>query len=161
MAEPHYMPRFGRKLAVRWWPSQEGPEQGGERGAGGTKAHYRKQSIHRESRASPRVKTPALGEASLRREHMVLLSAKGWPTVKSPFAESFLLSALGEGFSCWRHRRNRNGRLRSLNSPRARRTWLSAKKNTRRRGTFTESIKSSVSVLCLLTANFPKKLHIF
>jgi hypothetical protein len=30
---------------------------------------------------------------------MVRLSAKDWPTVKSPFAESILLSALGEGFS--------------------------------------------------------------
>jgi hypothetical protein len=29
---------------------------------------------------------------------MFWLSAKGWPAVKSPFAESFLLSALGEGF---------------------------------------------------------------
>jgi hypothetical protein len=26
------------------------------------------------------------------------LSAKDWPTVNNPFAESFLLSALGEGF---------------------------------------------------------------
>jgi hypothetical protein len=38
---------------------------------------------------------------------------------------------------------------------------LSAKKNTRRRNTFTESIIPSVSVLFLLTANFPKKIHIF
>jgi hypothetical protein len=60
--------------------------------------HYRKQSLHRESGASPRAKPPALGEASLRREQMFWLSAKGWPTVKSRFAESFLLSALGEGF---------------------------------------------------------------
>jgi hypothetical protein len=67
---------------------------------------------------------------------MVWLSAKDWPTVKRPFAESFLLSALGEGFSCRRHRRNRNVRLRPLNSPRARRTWPSAKKYTPRRRHF-------------------------
>jgi hypothetical protein len=61
-------------------------------------AHYRKHSLHRESGASPRAKPPTHGEASLRREQMFWLSAKDWPTVKSPFAESFLLSALGEGF---------------------------------------------------------------
>jgi hypothetical protein len=55
------------------------------------------------------------------------------PRWRAPFAESILLSALGEGFSWRRHRRRRNGRLRLLNSPRARRTWLSAKKYTRLR----------------------------
>jgi hypothetical protein len=98
--------------------------------------HYQKQSLHRESGASPRAKAPALGESSLRREHMVWLSAKHWPMVKSPFAESILLSAPSERFS-WRcHHRKRNGRLRPLNSPRAKCTWLSAKKYTRRRGHF-------------------------
>jgi hypothetical protein len=29
---------------------------------------------------------------------MFWLAAKDWPTVNSPFAKSFLLSALGEGF---------------------------------------------------------------
>jgi hypothetical protein len=62
------------------------------------KTHYRKQSLHRELEASARAKSAALGEAPLRREHKVWLSAKDWPTVISTFAESFLSSALGEGF---------------------------------------------------------------
>jgi hypothetical protein len=66
--------------------------------AAGDTTHYWKQRLHRESEASPRAKPPALGEAPLRREQMFWLSVKEWPTVKSPFAESFLLSALGEGF---------------------------------------------------------------
>jgi hypothetical protein len=33
--------------------------------------HYQKQSLHREPRALPRAKAPALSEASLRREHVV------------------------------------------------------------------------------------------
>jgi hypothetical protein len=60
--------------------------------------HYGKQSLHRELEASARAKSPALGEAHLRREHKVWLSAKDWPTVNSTLAESFLPSALGEGF---------------------------------------------------------------
>jgi hypothetical protein len=77
--------------------------------------------------------------------------------VNNPFAESFLLSALGEGFG-WRLRsRSRHGRLRLLNSLRAWRFGSRRRKNTRRRNTFTESIITSVSVLFLLTANFPKK----
>jgi hypothetical protein len=60
--------------------------------------HYRKQSLHRELEASARAKSAALGEAPLRRERKVWLSAKDWPTVISTFAESFLSSALGEGF---------------------------------------------------------------
>jgi hypothetical protein len=67
---------------------------------------------------------------------MVWLSAKRWPTVKRPFVESFLLSALGEGFSCRRHQHNRNGRLRPLDSPRTRHMWLSVKKYTWRGGHF-------------------------
>jgi hypothetical protein len=59
--------------------------------------HYRKQSLHRELEASARAKSAALGEAPLRRERKVWLSAKDWPTVISTFAESFLSSALGEG----------------------------------------------------------------
>jgi hypothetical protein len=61
--------------------------------------HYQKQSLHCEPRALPRAKAPALGEASLRREHLVWLSAKDWPTVQSPFTESILLSTLSEGLS--------------------------------------------------------------
>jgi hypothetical protein len=121
------------------------------------RAHYQKQSLHRELEASARAKSPALGEAPLRREHKVWLSAKDWPTVNSTFAESFLPSALGERFG-WRLRsRSRHGRLRPLNSPRAWRFGSRRRKNTRRRNTFTESIIPSVSVLFLPTANFQKK----
>jgi hypothetical protein len=83
------------------------------------------------------------------------------PQCKSPFAESILLSALGEGLSWWRHPHNRNGHFCSLNSPRARCTWLSAKKYACAGNTFAESITSSVSILTLLTANFPKKTSHF
>jgi hypothetical protein len=94
--------------------------------------HYRKQSlpvsqeVHREPKLQLSVKplfAESTGSGSRRRTGL------RW---RAP-SPSFLLSALGEGFS-WRcHRRRRNGCLRLLNSPRARRTWLSAKKHTRRR----------------------------
>jgi hypothetical protein len=58
---------------------------------------------------------------------------KDWPTVNSTFAESFLLSALGEGFG-WRLRsHSRDDRLRPLNSPRAWRLGSRRSKYTRRR----------------------------
>jgi hypothetical protein len=81
--------------------------------------HYRKQSLHRELEASARAKPPALGEAPLRREPTFWLSAKVWPTVNSTVAESFLLSALGEGFGWRLPSSSRDGRPRPLNSPRA------------------------------------------
>jgi hypothetical protein len=61
--------------------------------------HYGKQGLHCESKASRRAKAPALGAASLRQEHKVLLLVKDRPTVQSPFAESILALALGEELS--------------------------------------------------------------
>jgi hypothetical protein len=92
---------------------------------------------------------------------MFWLSAKDWPTVHRTFVESFLLSALGEGFG-WRLRsHSRDGCLRPLNSPRAWRFGSRRRKYTRRRCLFHREHYTFGECFVSAHGEFSKKFHIF